>query len=273
MKSHYITGGSGTKLYVEEFGNPQGIPLLFIHGISQSRLSWLKQIHSYLAEEFRLVAMDIRGHGFSEKPRFGYDQSKNWADDVQAVICSLDLKYPVLIGWSYGGLIVSDYLLLYGDDSISGMMLVDTSASIGTKEAEKFWGPERKALSHGLLSDDAETSSTALQNFVSLLFCTPPAIEDYYFILGYNSIVPPYVRQGMNARSLSNDHVLSQVRVPVLICHGAQDKVLRLQSAMHIADVIQHARLSIYENAGHSPFWENSLRFNAELHRFAKHLG
>lgn len=64
MKSHYITGGSGTKLYVEESVNQYGIPLIFIHGISQSRLCWMKQMNSHLAEEFRLVAMDQQGAWF-----------------------------------------------------------------------------------------------------------------------------------------------------------------------------------------------------------------
>lgn len=149
---------------------------------------------------------------------------------------------------------------------------IDTSTAIGTKEAEKFLGSERKALSPGFISDYAEMSSAAIQEFVRLLFYMPPAIEDYYFILGYNAIVPPCVRQGMTSRSLSNEHILSQFRKPVQICHGVEDKVLLLQSAMHIANVIPHARTSFYENVGHSPFWENPLRFNAELHRFAEYL-
>ncbi|MFC3885066.1 alpha/beta fold hydrolase [Bacillus songklensis] len=74
---------------MEETGNPHGIPLLFIHGISQSRLCWRKQIHSDLGVDFRLITMDLRGHRQSEKPGFGYDDSRNWANDIQAVIESL----------------------------------------------------------------------------------------------------------------------------------------------------------------------------------------
>ena len=71
MKNHAIAGGGGAKLHLLESGNPSGRAILLIHG-------------------------------FSEKPREGYDNSKYWADDVNAAIQSLDLDRPVLCGWSFG---------------------------------------------------------------------------------------------------------------------------------------------------------------------------
>ena len=99
--SHSVTGGGGVRLNVSETGNPRGKPILFIHGFSQCSLAWNKQLHSTLAKDFRLVAMDIRGHGLSEKPHDAYSDSKMWAEDVQAVITALDLDKPVLSGWSH----------------------------------------------------------------------------------------------------------------------------------------------------------------------------
>ena len=69
MQTSTVTGGGGLKLHVQETGNPNGKAILFIHGFSQCRLAWNKQLHSDLAPDFRLVAMDIRGHGLSDKPR------------------------------------------------------------------------------------------------------------------------------------------------------------------------------------------------------------
>lgn len=89
MKGYFVAGSLRTRLYIEETGNPNGIPLLFIHGISQSRLCWNKQIHSDLRQGFRLITPDLRGYGDSEKPRFGYDDPRNWADGIQAIIQSL----------------------------------------------------------------------------------------------------------------------------------------------------------------------------------------
>src|SRR5687767_8542453 len=86
MKHYNIAGGGGAQLHVVETGNAQGRPLLFIHGFSQCWLAWSRQMNSTLAEDYRIVAMDMRGHGLSDKPSDGYDDSKLWADDVNAVI-------------------------------------------------------------------------------------------------------------------------------------------------------------------------------------------
>ena len=75
MGSHKISGGGGVELHVAEAGNPDGRPILFIHGFSQCRLAWGRQMNSELAEDYRLVAMDLRGHGLSGKPREGEGQS------------------------------------------------------------------------------------------------------------------------------------------------------------------------------------------------------
>ncbi len=100
MKSHDIIGGGGTKLHIVEAGNPQGRPILFIHGFSQCCLTWRRQMDSDLANDYRLVAVDMRGHGLSEKPRDAYADSKLWADDVDAVLRSLRLEHAILSGWS-----------------------------------------------------------------------------------------------------------------------------------------------------------------------------
>ena len=102
LKNHKIVGGGGVRLHAVEAGNPGGRPIVFIHGFSQCGMAWSRQMHSELADTFRLVALDLRGHGLSDKPLAGYADSKMWADDIHAVIRALDLDHPVLCGWSYG---------------------------------------------------------------------------------------------------------------------------------------------------------------------------
>jgi len=98
-KSHKITGGGGIQLQLVETGNSKGRSIMFIHGFSQCWLAWSRQMSSDLADDYRLVAMDMRNHGFSDKPRKGYDDSKLWADDVNAAIQTLGLDHPILCGW------------------------------------------------------------------------------------------------------------------------------------------------------------------------------
>ena len=89
---------------MREWGQADGPPILFIHGWSQNHLCWAKQYESALADEFRLVAYDLRGHGMSEAPLEPehYTDGELWADDVAAIIDQLGLDRPVLVGWSYG---------------------------------------------------------------------------------------------------------------------------------------------------------------------------
>jgi pimeloyl-ACP methyl ester carboxylesterase len=99
VNSHKITGGGNISLHVVETGNPKGRPILFIHGFSQCWLAWNRQLNSDLADDFRLVAMDMRGHGLSDKPREGYIDSRPWADDVNAVMrLSISIARSFVVG-------------------------------------------------------------------------------------------------------------------------------------------------------------------------------
>lgn len=114
VRLHTIQGGGGLELCVAETGNPQGPALLFVHGFCQSHQAWQKQFQGPLAQAFRLVALDLRGHGCSAKPEGVYGDGRLWAEDLHAVITTLGLKRPVIVGWSYGGVVVIDYLRHYG---------------------------------------------------------------------------------------------------------------------------------------------------------------
>lgn len=174
-----------------------------------------------------------------------------------------------MVGWSYGGLIVCDYLRFYGESFISGVNFVNAGTLSGTKKAEPFFSPERHAIHEGFVSDDAETCNRSLAEFVKLLFYYPPSLRDYYFILGYNTIVPPYVRRGMSGRTADNDRLLSSLCKPVLTTHGLKDRVIFHTLALYNKQLIPHAQTSFYHQAGHLPFWENPERFNNELRRFS----
>ena len=99
-KTHTVRGAAGIRLHVREWGNARGIPLLFVHGWSQSHLCWVRQYESELADEFRVVAFDLRGHGMSEAPAGAesYGTGDLWALDLAAVIAALSIDRPILIG-------------------------------------------------------------------------------------------------------------------------------------------------------------------------------
>jgi non-heme chloroperoxidase len=272
MKSQHITGGGGTRLHVVETGNPQGRPILFIHGFSQCWLAWSRQMNSDLAKDHRLVAMDMRGHGLSEKPRDGYGESKLWADDVNAVLQSLRLEQAILSGWSYGSLVILDYIRHYGEDAVGGIHLVGGITKLGSDEAMSVITPEFLALVPGFFSTDAEDSARALESLLRLCFARELSQADLYLMLGYNVSVPPYVRRALFSRSFDNDDLLPKIRKPVLITHGTAEAIVKPAVVDQDKSGMPHAQVQMIPNAGHAPFWDDPASFNQRLQAFAESL-
>jgi pimeloyl-ACP methyl ester carboxylesterase len=270
MKHHTITGGGGTLLHLVETGNPRGQPILFIHGISQCALAWERQLSSPTLGSHRLIAMDMRGHGSSERPLAGYDDSRRWADDVDAVIRELSLDQPILCGWSYGPLVILDYIRHYGERRIGGIHFTGGITKLGSAEAVSVLTPEVLGLVPGLFSRDAEQSVGGLEGLVRLFFAREPAAAQVYTVLGWNVSVPPFVREAMFSRVLNNDDVLRAIRTPVLITHGTEDAVVRLAAVDQHRANLPHAQIHIMQNAGHVAFLENPEPFNQRLAEFSR---
>jgi pimeloyl-ACP methyl ester carboxylesterase len=273
MRHHTITGGGGTRLHLVETGNPHGQAVLFIHGFSQCALAWERQLSSDLAHHYRLIAMDMRGHGDSEKPREGYDNSKLWADDVDASIRELSLDRPVLCGWSYGPLVILDYVRHYGEAHIGGIHFVGAITKLGSDAALSVLTSEVLALVPGLFSDSVGESIGTLESFVRMFFAREPARADLYTMLGYNACVPPFVREALFSRILDNDDLLPTICSPVLITHGAADAVVKKEVVEQHRAGIPHARIYVIPEAGHAAFWDNAASFNEQLADFCEEIG
>jgi len=225
---------------------------------------------SDLAEDFRLVAMDMRGHGLSDKPPEGYTESRLWADDVNAAIQSLKLDNPILCGWSYGPLVILDYIRHYGEDSIGGIHFVGGITRLGSDEATAVLSPEFLNLVPGFFSTDVEQSVRSLQSLLRMCFTREPSTQELYMMLGYNLLVPPYVRQGMFSRSFDNDDILPKIRKPMLITHGADDAVVKPAIVDQHKSSVPHAQIEMMANAGHAPFWDDAATFNRQLRMFCE---
>jgi pimeloyl-ACP methyl ester carboxylesterase len=267
-----VTGGAGVRLHLTEAGNPSGRPLLFIHGFSQCSLAWQRQMQSDLADTFRLVALDLRGHGLSDKPREGYADSRLWAEDINAVIRTLDLERPILCGWSYGPLVILDYIRHYGEAQIAGINIVGGVTKLGSEAALGALDPRFLQWLPGFFSSDAEECVRALDGLVSACFGDSLSAPERWMMLGYNVSVPPFVRQALLSRVLDNDDLLPELRSPVLITHGARDAVVKPAVIEQQMAVIDHARVHVIPDADHACFWREAQAYNALLRRFANEV-
>jgi pimeloyl-ACP methyl ester carboxylesterase len=259
-----------TRLEVHEAGRPDGPPLLFIHGWSQCQLCWSRQFAGPLAERFRLVSFDLRGHGMSEAPAdaSAYTDSRGWADDVAAVIDALDLDGVVAVAWSYGGMVVTDYIREHGADRLAGINLVGAAVQTGPAAGPLF-GPGLVDNVQDLCSPDLDRAIPALQRFLRACTAEPLPEEELRRALCWNMVVRPDVRAAVLGRDLDAGDVLASLTIPVLVTQGTADRIVLASMADYALERCPTASASWYEGIGHAPFLEAPERFDRELGDFA----
>ena len=262
-----IQGGGGIRLHVREWGNASAPSILFIHGWSQNHLCWSKQYESELATSYRLVALDLRGHGMSEAPHqaSAYQNPQLWADDIAAIMKELLLERPILVGWSYGGFIICDYLRAYGQENISGIVFAGAATTLHPPTLSEFIGPGFINVVTDAISEDLPTSLLAMRQFMHNCIAKPLALEDLETALCWQMVVRPDVRGALVTREINSDNVLRSLRVPLLVAHGRQDYVVLPTMAEHVLETCPKATASWYNDVGHAPFLEDPARFNREL--------
>ncbi len=269
MLYHTVSGGGGVPLNVADSGTRAQRSVLFIHGFSQAWLTWSRQLRSPLAQELRLVAMDLRGHGQSGKPQEAYGDSKLWADDIHAVIQSLHLSKPILCGSSYAPLVMLDYVRHYGENSIGGMQFVGGVTNLGTEQTRSVLSPAFLDLIPAFFSDKTQDSVRSLEALFRLSIAEEPSIEDACLALGSAILTPPHVRRSLFSRVLDNDKLLGSLRKPVLITHGSKDAVVTPSIVHRHKSHIPHAEIQLMNEAGHAAFWDHAEAFNERLKVFA----
>jgi non-heme chloroperoxidase len=267
VRIHEVRGGGGLRLHVREWGQADGPPILLIHGLSQSHLCWAKQYHSALAEEFRLVAYDLRGHGMSQAPLEPehYADGQLWADDVAAIIEQLRLDRPVLVGWSYGGFIICDYLRAHGQDRSAAIDFAGAVVTLGGAAFGTLIGPGFLDHFPDATADDLPTNIRGMRGLVKGWPAAPYPAEEVETLLCSAMVVPARIRANLAAREIDGDDVLRTLEVPLLVSHGRADTVVLPAMAEHVLATCPAAEPSWYDGVGHTPFLEQPERFNREL--------
>jgi non-heme chloroperoxidase len=264
---HEVQGGGGLRLHVREWGQPDGPPILLIHGWSQSHLCWARQYQSALAGEFRLVAYDLRGHGMSQAPPEPghYTDARLWADDLAAIIDQLGLDRPVLVGWSYGGFIICDYLRAHGQDRIGAIDFAGAATKLGEAAFGTLIGPGFLDNVPDATADDLPTNIRAMRALVEAFPAKPLPPDEVETLLGSSMTVPAPIRASLLAREVDGDDVLRTLRVPLLVTQGRADTVILPAMAEHVLATCPTAEPSWYDGVGHTTFLEDPDRFNREL--------
>lgn len=273
LEVELITAPDGLPICVAETGNPQGPAILLIHGFSQTYAVFKRQFESDLARDFRLVAMDARGHGCTGKPLTAdaYVDSKLWADDIAAVIAAKKLVRPVLVGWSAGGYWIADYVRHYGTDNVAGSVLAGSHGGMLPRPTDPASVERMRAMvaANARFTPDVEKAIASGDAFVDIMGAAPLP-EDIRRIMHAGTLMlPAYARRAMSGRDMQHEDVIAKFGTPVLFIVGDQDRIGPIDQLQGLANQFANARVSVFEQTGHSTFAERPDRFNAELREFA----
>jgi len=269
-KHYTVTCPDGVTLAVQESGNPNGPAIVFIHGLLGSRLNWEQQVDSTQLRGYRLITYDLRGHGLSGKPGGlePYRQGRRWADDLAAVIAATQARKPVLVGWSLGGAVISNYLAAYGDAGIAGAVYVDGVIELAADQITPH--PE---VYRDVISPDLKTHLDAERAFLALCFRRQPDRATFERLLANAALASWDMQTAVQSMNVAAAEGLGKARVPVLLLYGAQDALVQAGPAIARAKAINaRARSIVYATSGHAPFLEEAERFNRDLAGFMQSL-
>lgn len=265
-KNYTVKAPDGVEIAVQESGDPSGPAIVFIHGLLGSHLNWDRQVSSPELKGYRLITYDLRGHGLSGKPgdAQAYLNGRRWSDDLSAVLKASEAKAPVLVGWSLGGVVLSNYLAAYGDVGIGGIVYVDGVIELNAAQITSH--PEVYA---GIASDDLKVHLDAVKTFLLLCFETKPDTETFERLLSNAAMASWIMTRSIPSMTVSAAEGLPKAHVPVLLLYGGKDNLVRVEPSITRAKALNPAaKTKIYANSGHVVFLEEAQRFNRDLAKF-----
>lgn len=272
-QSYVITGAQDVPLVVQEWGNPDGIPVILIHGFSFGAVSFKNQIGS-ITSDLRLIAPDLRGHGLSAKPWTpdAYNSSKVWADDLKAIMDELEIKKPILVGWSFGGFVIMNYLRHYETQSVSGVILTGSLAGLTDRppppEPDDNDMPPPKGDGR---ADNYHDLFMNIDWLARIMTQEAPSRHVQTQKMMTLAMTPPLVKRAMAGMPLDNRDLAETLDIPILLIHGDKDGSIPSDYVQKAVKVLPNAASKLYAGGvGHSAFEERPEQFNQDLLKFAK---
>ncbi|WP_214322633.1 alpha/beta fold hydrolase [Nonomuraea sediminis] len=261
----------GTKLAYEDYG--QGDPILFVHGAMLSTDMWEYQFPYFVERGYRVIGMDRRGHGRSDRPSTGYD-IETGADDLADLIEHLDLRDFTVITHSMGGHETVSYLNKYGEDRVARLALVSALLPFMKQTDDNPHGiPE--ALIEATLAQVQRNRPRWLANQAQAYFATnlfndvsPAMIESVIA----QCLTPSPWAVLQSQRAVLNTDLRKQVAavtVPTLIVHGDADFSAPIDvTGRRTAELLPKADYKEYPGAGHGVYITHQDQLNADLLAF-----
>ncbi|MDD1451157.1 alpha/beta hydrolase [Sphingomonas sp. H160509] len=279
MSSGFIKTEDGVDIFYKDWGPKDAQPIVFHHGWPLSSDDWDTQMLFFLAEGYRVVAHDRRGHGRSSQADTGNDMD-HYAADASAVAEHLDLTNAVHIGHSTGGGEVARYVAQFGQPQgrvakavlVSAVppLMLKTDANPGGTPIAVFDG-FRKALAENRAQFFLDVASGPFYGFNR-----PNAVVS-------DGVIRNWWRQGMMGSALAHyDGIkafsetdqtadLEAITVPMLVLQGDDDQIVPYEDASLVqAKLLKNATLKIYKGFPHGMLTTHAEVLNPDLLAFVK---
>jgi pimeloyl-ACP methyl ester carboxylesterase len=253
-------------VFVQDWG--KGKPLLLIHGWPLSHRMWEYQAAGLVNHGHRVLAVDLRGYGYSDKPWDGNDYD-TWANDIGKIIKDRNLRDITLAGFSMGGAIAMHYAATANDSRISKLALLAAAGPCLIKKADNPSGVPRQVWDK-FLQAESEDRAKFKHEFNKSFFNKPVSQELNHWFEAIGMQVDAYASlrglEELEERDLRQE--LPSINVPTRIFHGVKDKIVPFALAEEQKRLIKGAELVRFENSGHGMFLDENDKLFEELLRF-----
>lgn len=269
----YLEMKDGAKIYYQDQG--RGQPVVLVHGWTCSSRFWRKNV-PVLSPEFRVITLDLRGHGNSSKILTGHTISQ-YARDVREIIEHLGLRNAVLAGWSLGGPVVLSYYRQFATDCrLKGLGLIDTAPYPFSPEEwnshslRNFNIDAMNDLFRVLAADPRKFAASFTAN---MFRDATVSAADLEWIVDEITKTPPWIATAIYSDFLSSDYaqVLPTVNIPAIV-FAADSNVYRrgIDMGRSIAARMPEATFVPFDDAGHFLHYEQPEKFNQALGDFIR---
>ncbi|WP_322077011.1 alpha/beta fold hydrolase [Burkholderia cepacia] len=273
----YVTTKDGVDIFYKDWGPRDAQVIFFHHGWPLSADDWDAQMLFFLAQGYRVIAHDRRGHGRSSQVWDGHDMD-HYADDVAAVVNHLGVQGAVHVGHSTGGGEVIHYVARHGEDRVAKAVLISAVPPLMVKTDSNPGGLPKAVF------DDLQAQLAA--NRAQFYYDVPAG--PFY---GYNrdgakpsqGVIWNWWRQGMMGSAKAHyDGIvafsqtdftedLKSTTIPVLVMHGDDDQIVPYaDSGLLSAKLARNGTLKTYQGFPHGMPTSNADTINADLLAFIR---